>query len=411
MRKPYNFAFILKICTYFFYFCIMIKRLLEDKIVQLAEKFPVVSVTGPRQSGKTTLIRSIFPEYRYEVLEEPDTMLLAKRDPRKFLESGPRMIIDEIQRVPELFSYIQTLTDKTNIAGHFIISGSQSFLLNQHISQSLAGRVAMLNLLPFSLEELKDQLPEITDFESYMFKGSYPRIYDKEIAPADFYPNYIQTYIERDVRLIQNIQDLTLFIRFIKLCAGRVGQLLNLSSLANDCGISVNTAKAWISLLEASFIVFLLQPHYINFNKRLVKMPKLYFFDTGLASSLLEIQSENQLFSHYLKGSLFENLVLTELIKNRFNRGLKSNFYFWRDNKGNEIDCIVESSKGLIPIEIKSGSTFNLDFFKSLNYWNKLSGNSGENSYVIYGGDTNRVMKEGKLLSWNGFVKHIRNGM
>lgn len=380
---------------------------MENKIIQLAGKYPVVSVTGPRQSGKTTLIRSVFPEYRYEVLEDPDTMLLAKDDPRKFLESAPRMIIDEIQRVPELFSYVQTLTDKSDISGQFIISGSQSFLLNQRISQSLAGRVAILHLLPFSFQELENQIEATKNFESYLFRGSYPRIYDKSIAPVDFYPHYIQTYLERDVRLIQNIQDLTGFIRFVKLCAGRIGQLLNLSSLANDCGISVNTAKSWISLLEASFIIFLLRPHHRNFNKRLVKMPKLYFFDTGLASSLLEIQSEDQLFSHYLKGYLFENLVIAELVKNRFNNGLKSNCYFWRDNKGNEIDCVVESINGLVPVEIKSGSTFTHEFFRNLNYWNKLSGNPVENSYVIYGGDNDRNTGNGKLLSWKNFLKQM----
>ena len=385
----------------------MIKRLLTEKIVQLSKKFPVVSVTGPRQSGKTTLIRSAFPDYHYEVLEEPDTMLLAKNDPRKFLESGPRMIIDEIQRVPDLFSYIQTLTDKTNLTGQFIISGSLSFLFNQHISQSLAGRVAVTSLLPFSLEELESQTAGISNYESLLFRGFYPRIYDKDIAPFDFYPSYIQTYIERDIRLIQYVQDLTLFIRFVKLCAGRIGQLLNLSSLANDCGISVNTAKSWLSLLETSFVVFLLQPHHINFNKRLVKMPKLYFFDTGLASSLLEIRSESQLLSHYLKGPLFENLIIAELIKNRFNKGFNSNCYFWRDNKGNEIDCLIEKSNGLTPVEIKSGSTFTTDFFRSMNYWNKLSGNSGENSYVIYGGLTNRELNEGKLISWKGFMKYF----
>lgn len=379
----------------------MIKRLLEPKIRQLAEKFPVVSVTGPRQSGKTTLIKSMFPDLRYESLEDPDTRIFALNDPRKFLESGKRMIIDEIQRAPDLFSYIQTICDKTNISGQYIISGSQSFLLNQHISQSLAGRVAILNLMPLSFYELRDYNTPFADYEKLIYQGFYPRLYDKEIDPGDFYPNYIQTYIERDVRLLQNINDLTLFVRFLKLCAGRIGQLLNLNSLANDCGISPNTAKSWISVLEASYIIYLLKPHYKNYNKRLVKMPKLYFIDTGLASSLLEIHSENQLSTHFLRGALFENLIISEFIKSRYNSGKRNNCYFWRDNKGVEVDCLVDTGNKLTPVEIKSASTFNSDFFKNLNYWNKLSDNKVENSFVVYGGEKSRGTKDGRLLSWS----------
>jgi predicted AAA+ superfamily ATPase len=379
----------------------MIKRVLETKIRQLAKKFPVVSVTGPRQSGKTTLIKSMFPDLRYESLEDPDTRLFAVNDPRKFLESEKKMIIDEIQRVPELFSYIQTITDNTNIPGQYIISGSQSFLLNQHISQSLAGRVAILNLMPLSFSELRDHGTPVSDYEKLIYTGFYPRLYDKVIDPGDFYPNYIQTYIERDVRLLQNIHDLTLFVRFLKLCAGRTGQLLNMNSLANDCGISPNTAKSWISVLEASYIIFLLQPHHKNYNKRLVKMPKLYFTDTGLASSLLEIHSEKQFSTHFLRGALFENFILAEFIKRRYNGGLKNNCYFWRDNKGVEIDCIIDSGNKLTPVEIKSANTFNQDFFKNLNYWNKLADNKAENSLVIYGGEKSRDTKDGKLLSWS----------
>lgn len=378
----------------------MIKRIIENKIIELAEKFPVISVTGPRQSGKTTTIRSMFPHYHYESLEDPDTRLFAISDPRKFLGLEKKMIIDEIQRVPELFSYIQSITDKTNINGQYIISGSQSFLLNQQISQSLAGRVAILNLMPLSFSEILEHGIPVTDYNKLIFQGFYPRLYDKNINPSDFYPNYIQTYIERDVRLLQNIHDLTLFIRFLKLCAGRIGQLLNLNSLANDCGVSPNTAKSWVSVLEASFIIVLLQPHFKNFNKRLVKMPKLYFTDTGLASSLLEIQSENQLSIHYSRGVLFENFIISEFIKTRLNNGLRNNCYFWRDNKGSEIDCIIEKSNILTPVEIKSGYTFNQDFFKQLKYWNKLADNNIENAYVIYGGDSTRNTKDGTLLRW-----------
>jgi predicted AAA+ superfamily ATPase len=383
----------------------MIQRVIKNKIFQLADKFPIISVTGPRQSGKTTLIKAMFPEYLYQSLEDPDTRLLAVTDPRKFLGSKNRMIIDEIQRAPELFSYLQTNTDEANINGQYIISGSQSFLLNHHISQSLAGRVAIFNLMPLSIQELVLHGHERKKYESFVFKGFYPRLYDKNIDPFDFYPNYIQTYLERDVRLLQNIHDLTIFIRFLKLCAGRIGQLLNITSLANDCGISVNTAKSWISVLEASYIIFMLQPHFKNFNKRLVKMPKLYFIDTGLASSLLEIQSENQLTTHYLRGVLFENFILSEFIKTRLNQGLRNNCYFWRDNKGTEIDCIIDNGNNLIPVEIKSGNTFNTDFYKNLNYWNKLSGISVENTFVIYGGDSSRDTKDGTLLSWKDIDK------
>jgi predicted AAA+ superfamily ATPase len=383
----------------------MIRRLIQDKIIQLAEKFPVISVTGPRQSGKTTLIKSTFPEWRYESLEDPDTRLFAITDPRKFLDGEKKMIIDEIQRAPELFSYIQSKTDKTNLSGQFIISGSQSFLLNQHISQSLAGRVAILNLMPLSLSELMEHGINVTRYETLIYQGFYPRLYDRNIQPVDFYPNYIQTYLERDVRLLQNIHDLNIFVRFLKLCAGRTGQLLNLNSLANDCGVSPNTAKSWISVLEASYIIFLLQPHHESFNKRLVKMPKLFFIDTGLASSLLGIQSEDQLNTHFLRGALFENFIISEFIKARLNNGLRNNCFFWRDNKGIEIDCIIENGNILTPIEIKSGNTFNQDFFRNLNYWNKLSGNSSENSYVVYGGDSDRDTREGTLLSWMNIMR------
>jgi len=386
----------------------MIKRNLKDKLMQLAEKFPIVSVTGPRQSGKTTLIRSVFPDYSYENLEDPETRLFAQNDPRSFLNLSQRMIIDEIQRVPELFSYLQTVTDNQDVEGQFIISGSQSFLLNENISQSLAGRVAILNLLPFSYEELKFGNIRISETVDLLFQGFYPRLYDKGIAPEDFYPNYIQTYIERDVRQLKNIQDLNLFVRFMKLCAGRIGQLLNLSSLANDTGISVNTAKSWISLLETSFIIHLLQPHHKNFNKRLVKMPKLYFFDTGLVSSLLEIQSSKQLSTHYLYGAIFENFIISELLKDRFHRGLRSNLYFWRDHKGVEIDCIIEQGDKLIALEIKSAKTYTESFFKNIAYLEKISDREIYQSVVIYGGDRSISTKRGELCSWKeipGFRK------
>ena len=378
----------------------MIERILEKKLKQLVTKFPVVSVTGPRQSGKTTLLKNALKKYEYTNLEDPETRLFAEKDPRGFLSGHDHLIIDEIQRVPELFSYIQVISDEKNNSGQFILSGSQSFLLSQHISQSLAGRIGILNLLPFSQIELNKAGIDSNAPEKLILKGFYPRLYDKDIDPADFYPGYIQTYVERDVRLLQNVHNLNLFIRFMKLCAGRTGQLLNLSSLASDCGISVNTAKSWISLLETSFVIFLLQPDHVNFNKRLVKMPKLYFHDTGLACSLLEIQDIKQLESHYLKGGLFENFILSEFLKHRFNQGLANNCSFWRDNKGVEIDCVIHLPGKSLGIEIKSGKTFNTDFISNLQYWQKLFGKKMPELFLIYGGNSSRKALNTEILSW-----------
>lgn len=386
----------------------MISRELTEKIISLAQSFPIVSVTGPRQAGKTTLIRNLFPEKPYVSLEEPDVRLLALDDPRAFLrqyENGA--IFDEIQRVPDLFSYLQTRVDQSGNAGQFIISGSQSFLMHHKISQSLAGRVAILILLPFSLRELQQAQIKTDQLEQLIFTGFYPRIYDKQIDPQDFYPNYIQTYVERDVRSLKNIQQLDSFTRFLKLCAGRVGQLLNVSSLANDCGISVSTARGWLSVLQASYVVYLLQPHFRNFNKRLVKMPKLYFYDTGLACTLLGIERAEQLFHHYQRGELFENFVISELLKFQYNRGRQPNIYFWRDNKGVEIDCLVEKGERLIPIEIKSGMTPNPDFFSNLIKWNKFSNTGISNNFVIYAGEESLQLSKGWLLSWKELPSRV----
>ncbi len=324
----------------------MITRVISDKLKSLYRKFPVVSVVGPRQSGKTTLVKNVFPRLKYVSLEELDNREFALRDPRGFLSTYDNgAIIDEAQRVPDLFSYIQTEVDKKDSPGQFILTGSQNILLHENVSQTLAGRVAILRLLPFSLEELKNTPYGSWQSDRYIYTGFYPRIYDKKINPADWYPNYIQTYVEKDVRLMKNISDLNTFQKFIKLCAGRTGQILNLSSLGNECGITHNTAKSWLSILEAGYIIFLLKPYHKNFNKRLIKMPKLYFYDTGLACFLLGIQNTSQLATHYLRGSLFESFVLSELIKERFNKGIEPNCYYWRDKTGNEIDCVIETGK------------------------------------------------------------------
>ncbi|MCL5408700.1 MAG: ATP-binding protein [Candidatus Omnitrophica bacterium] len=380
----------------------MLKRTLSQKLKSLALKFPVISVIGPRQSGKTTLVRNVFLNKDYVNLEDLDTREFALTDPRGFLATYSKgAIIDEVQRVPSLFSYIQTTVDRSNKAGQFILTGSQNIILQENISQSLAGRVAILKLLPLSLEELKKTKYEPDSAEEYIFTGSYPGIYDKKINPRDWYPNYIQTYVERDVRLIKNILDLNIFQKFIKLCAGRIGQVLNLLSLGNDCGITHNTAKAWISILESTYIIFLLKPYYKNFNKRLIKMPKLYFYDTGLACSLLGIQNKQQLSTHYLGGSLFESFVISEIIKYRFNKGFEQHCYYWRDRTGNEVDCIMENNRSLLGIEIKFSKTIVEDFFKGLKYWNKITGNVSSKLYLIYKGEEHQKRSFGEIVSWN----------
>lgn len=344
----------------------------------------------------------MFPQYTYVSLEEPDIREWAETDPRNFLNHFEKYVIfDEVQRTPHLFSYLQTIVDSKNIPGLFILSGSQSFLLNERISQSLAGRAAVLNLLPLSLEELKATPFLHDELNRLIFKGFYPRIYDQNIDPALFYSSYLNTYVERDVRLIRNITELSDFIRFIKLCAGRTGQLLNVSSIATECGISVNTAKGWLALLEQSFIVFFLRPYHLNFNKRIVKMPKLYFYDTGLICSLLEIENERQLNTHYLKSNIFENFIITELIKGRMNKGRTPNHYFWRINHGYEIDCIIDHAEGPIAVEIKSGETFSSEFLKALKYWEKLTGLTKNKNWLIYGGEITRNIGDSiTLLSW-----------
>jgi len=379
----------------------MIKRIMAEKLKKLASKLPVVSVIGPRQSGKTTLVRNVFADMDYVSLEDPDTREFAINDPRGFLANHNKgVVIDEVQRVPHLFSYIQTAVDSKNKTGRFILTGSQNILLQENLSQTLAGRVAILRLLPLSIEELKNTKYSLNSPEKYLFTGLYPRIYDKKIEPADWYPNYIQTYVERDVRLIKNISDLHAFQKFVKMCAGRTGQCLNLSSLGNDCGITHNTAKSWLSILEATYLVFLIRPYYRNLNKRLIKMPKLYFYDTGLACSLLGIQTVAQLDTHYLKGGLFESFVLSEIIKDRFNKGMEPNCFYWRDRKGNEIDCVMEAGDSVLRVEIKAGKTISEDFFTGIRYWDKLAGETGKNAFVIYGGDENQKRTSATILSW-----------
>ncbi len=380
----------------------MIARTIQQKIEILASKFPVVTLTGPRQSGKSTLLRHAFPDYQYVSLENLDVRTFATEDPHGFLKTYPRhVIIDEAQRVPTLFSYIQTHVDEVDEPGLYILSGSHNFLLMETVNQSLAGRTAILKLLPFSHDEKVSGgiLPSTIDEE--IFYGGYPRIFDKNISPTDYYPFYLQTYVERDVRMMKNIGDLSAFIRFLKLCAGRIGQLLNLSSLANDCGISVPTASSWLSLLEASYICHLLRPDWNNFSKRLVKTPKLYFYDTGLACSLLDISSPSQLATHYLRGGLFENLVITNFLKRAWNKGYEADLRFWRDSQGNEVDLLLyDGSTHPTAYEIKSGATFNTDFFSGLTKWASLSDTPTTSLNVIYSGKDTLTTSKGTLLAW-----------
>lgn len=399
MKYPDNFAIRLQICPAFV-FLSMIKREIEQKLVALSGKFPVVAILGPRQSGKTTLAKALFSDYKYVNLEEPDTRLFAEEDPRSFLQH-PRMIIDEIQRAPVLLSYIQSIVDKEGIPGQFIITGSQNLLINEKISQTLAGRVAILNLLPFTMDELfSTGNYRNADRLDIIFNGFYPPLHDRGIDPNDWYPNYISTYVERDVRQIKNIGDLGTFIIFLKLLAGRIGQLLNLSSIATETGISVNTAKSWISLLETSFVVFSLQPWFSNINKRLVKQPKIFFYDTGLAVSLLEIQKVEHLRTYFQAGSLFENMIIADILKKRFNSGLSNNLFFLRDKSGREIDCLLDNGTSKTMIEIKAGQTINKDFFANLTYYSELDPNPNDRKFLVYGGDEAQQRLGTTVLPW-----------
>lgn len=375
----------------------MIQREAEAEIRTLAMQFKAVAIVGPRQSGKTTLVRHIFGDKPYVNLENPDLRRYATDDPRGFLSDYPRgAVLDEVQRVPELFSYLQQILDESEDHGLFILTGSNNFLLQERISQSLSGRVGYLNLLPLALSEIKDTRSTVNEL---MYKGGYPVLHSEVAEPAKWYPNYIRTYVERDVRLIKNISDLDTFERFLRLCAGRIGQLLNMSSLAVETGVDVKTIGAWLSVLETSFVLFRLQPYHQNYNKRIVKMPKLYFYDTGLAISLLGIENSAQLALNPFRGSLFENMIIVELLKKRYNAGKSHQLFFWRDNVGNEVDLLISKGNSLLPVEIKSGQTVTDDYFKGLLFWNKITATGG--GYIIYGGELKQNRSNGiKVLSF-----------
>lgn len=359
----------------------MYQRSLQTVLERFAKLYPILGITGPRQSGKTTLAKMLFSHLPYVSLENLDIRTQARQDLRSFLahyQTGA--VFDEVQHVPELLSYLQGIVDELPQKGRYVLTGSQNFSLNHHISQSLSGRIGMVTLLPLSLSELNT----LDDPSTSIFQGGYPMLHSLNMHPLDFYPSYVQTYIERDVRQLKNIESFNRFQTFLKLCAGRIGQIINFSSLAQDCGISHVTARQWLNILEASYIIFFLQPFYKNFNKRLIKMPKLYFYDTGIACTLLGLEKKEQLETHYLKGVLYENLVILELLKGRLHSGLPANFYFWRDQTGHEIDFIAEWGGTIKAVEIKSNATFQLDFIKNLDFFHKLALDA--ECYLIYNG-------------------------
>ncbi len=378
----------------------MVARTLMTALETAVRSFPVVTVTGPRQSGKTTLLRAAFPDYHYVNLEAVDQRRIAEEDPRgligRHMERG--IVIDEAQRVPDLFSYVQTIVDEHQTIGKVILSGSQHFLLLERITQSLAGRAMILHLHPFTVLELPAVLGEPVD--TVMFSGMYPPLHDRGIAPAAFYPTYIQSYVERDVRSVRNVGDLSTFSRFLQLCAGRIGSLLNLSALANELGVDHKTVRAWLSVLEASFVVFLLPPYHRNYNKRVVKQPKLYFYDTGLACSLLGLESEHQLSTHYLRGGIFENFVVAEHRKIVEHTGRRPHMYFWRDNTGTEVDLVVEHGPDIVAVEIKSGATLNQEFTRSLRKFQSYSDISPERCHLVYGGELEYTGETARTWSW-----------
>ncbi|PKK35984.1 hypothetical protein BWI96_13185 [Siphonobacter sp. SORGH_AS_0500] len=360
----------------------MIERTLSLKAQSLLQQYPIVSISGPRQSGKTTFSKLFASQYSYVNLELPDIRRFASSDPRSFLDSySNRVILDEVQNVPELFSYLQVHTDERNQPGQYILTGSQNFLLMEKITQSLAGRVALLTLLPLSYFEL----PKKPSVENFIYSGGYPRLINTGIAPEDFFPTYIQTYVERDVRQLLQIQNLTLFQNFLYLLAGRAGQVFNASSLGNELGVSGQTVESWMSVLEASYIVFRLQPYFKNFNKRITKSPKLYFYDTGLISHLLGIRSETDLQLHFARGAIYENFVILEIMKELLNQGKRPQLYYWRDSNQNEVDLLIQQGLQLKAIEIKAGKTINSEFFKGLNYFHKLVPDADLN--LVYNGN------------------------
>ncbi len=378
----------------------MFSRQIQQELALTATEYPVVTIIGPRQSGKTTLAQMQFPDYRYANLEMPELRQLATSDPQGFFAQYPApVIIDEIQRVPELLSYIQALADKSKKRGQYILTGSHQVRLHEAVSQSLAGRTGLLSLLPLSIEELKTNNAATLDRDELIYRGFMPRIYQENVDPTRLYRNYFQTYVERDVRQMINVKSLIAFENFMRLLAGRIGQIVNLNSLAGDVGVSGTTLKEWLSVLEASFIVFRLPPYFENFGKRIVKSPKIYFTEVGLAAYLLGIEKAEQVTRDPLRGNLFENMVVMEALKARLNAGGDPNLFFFRDDQGHEVDLIFKHGRQLVPIEIKSAMTFNRDFVKNIEYFKKIAPKAG-NGAVIYAGELTPEISGNKFVNF-----------
>lgn len=378
----------------------MIKRDMTSELILAATEYPVVTIIGPRQSGKTTLAKMTFPEYDYCSLEDPDIRQFAINDPRSFLnEYSHKVIFDEIQRAPELISYLQGMVDEDNTKGRFILTGSYQLKLRDNVNQSLAGRTALLTLLPLSISELTTS-EKVKSRDELLYYGAYPRIYNDNLNPTRAYSHYYQTYVERDVRQLINLKNISLFEKFLKLLAGRVGQVVNFHSLSNDVGVSGTTLKEWLSVLEASFIIVKLEPYFENFGKRVIKSPKIYFTDTGLLCYLLDIDSVKTVRRDPLIGHIFENLVILEAIKTRLNKGLNPNIYFFRDSNGLEVDILFKQGANLTPVEIKSSSTFNKTFNKSIHKFQKLAHNS-QKGYIVYSGDFEPETETISVLNFN----------
>ncbi|SRR5579883_90963 len=377
------------------------QRQIQPKLEMLLRQYPVVTVTGPRQSGKTTLVKHVLPHISYVNLEDPTTRALINQDVKAFFEQYPNgLILDEIQRMPELLSYIQVLVDKTpDQTGLFVLTGSHQLELHQAISQSLAGRTALLTLLPLSLDELQDMHTDLS-LDELLLHGFYPRIYQKHLNPTEAYRYYFQTYIERDVRQLIHLRDLNQFHTFMKLCAGRIGQVLNLTNLGNDVGVSTQTVRQWLLLLEASYLIVRLTPYFENFGKRIIKSPKLYFTDVGLATFLLDIENTSQLARDPLRGNLFENLVILDIIKHYYNEGKTPPLYYFRDQHGNEVDLLLKTGNQFVAFEIKASKTFTPSFLKGLAYFQSLTGDRYQQGYVVYTGEQEQKIHQNYLINY-----------